>query len=85
MCSGVPYEPWGADLAPIPSGIVDAAEAAAGLRVTELGRAPRVCITVAVARHTGPRCVVETRAALVTVWAAVVGKALVTHGSAAGI
>lgn len=85
MCSGVPYEPWGALLAPGPSGVVDAAEAAAGLRVTELGRALRVCVTAAVAWHTGPRCVVEARAAEVTVWAAVVGKALVTHGRAAGI
>lgn len=72
-------------MAPGPGGVVDTSQAAAGFRVAELGGAQRVRVAAAVARCTGPGLVVEARAALVTVRAAVVGKAPLTHGRAAGI
>lgn len=85
MCFAVPYEAWSTELALGPGGIVDAAEALAGVRVTDLGGALGVCITTAVTWNTNPRCFVEAGAALDTLWAAVPGKALVTHWGATGI
>lgn len=85
MCFAVPYEAWSTELALGPGGIVDAAEAMAGVRVTDLGGALGVCITTAVTWNTNPRCFVEAGAALDTLWAAVPGKALVTHWGATGI
>lgn len=85
MCLGIPYEARSTELAAEPGGVVDAAEAVAGVRVTELGGALRVCIPTAVTWNTNPRCFVEAGAALGTLWAAVPGKALVTHWGATGI
>lgn len=85
MCSGVPYEAWSTELALEAGGVVDAAEAVAGVGVTELGGVLRVCIAIAVTRNTSPRCFVEAGATLVTLRAAVPGKALVTYGGATGI
>lgn len=59
MCSGVPCEARSAELALGPGGVVDAAEAVAGVGVTELGGALRVCIPTALTRDTDPRCFVE--------------------------
>lgn len=85
MCSGVPCESWSAELALGPSGVIDAAEAVAGVGVTELGGAHGVCVPVAVAWNAGPRLFVEAGAALVTLCTGVAGKALVTHWRATGI
>lgn len=85
MCSGVPYKAWCTELALGPGGVVDAAETVASVGVTELGRVLRVCIPTAVTWNTKPRCFVEASTTLVTVWAAVPGKALVTLRGATGI
>lgn len=85
MCSGVPYKAWCTELALGPGGVVDAAETVASVGVTELGRVLRVCIPTAVTWNTKPRCFVEASTTLVTVWAAVPGKALVTLRGAIGI
>lgn len=85
MRSSIPYKSRSTELALGPSGVVDAAEAVAGVRVTELGRALRVCIPTAVTWNTSPRGFVEASAALVTLSATVSGKALVTHWGATGI
>lgn len=50
----VPYEAGSTKLALRPSSAVDAAEAVASVRVTELGRAQRVCISIAVTWNTNP-------------------------------
>lgn len=85
MCSGVPDEARSTEMTLVPGGVVDAAEAAAGVGVTELGGVLRVCIATAVTWNTHPRCFVEAGATLVTLWASVPGKALVTHWGATGI
>lgn len=85
MCLGIPNEAWSTELALGPGSVVDAAEAVAGVGVTELGGAMRVCIPTAVTWNTNPRCFVEAGGALVTLWAAVPGKALVTHWGATRI
>ena len=85
MCSGVPYESWSTELALGPGGVIDAAEAVAGVGVTELGGALRVCIPTAVTWNASPRRFVEAGAALVTLWTSIVGKALVTYWRATGI
>lgn len=85
MCLGVPDEAWSTELALGPGGVVDAVEAVAGVGVTELGGALRVCIPAAVTWNTNPGCFEEASAALITLWAAVLGKALVTHWGATGI
>lgn len=85
MCFGVPVEAWSTELALEPSGVVDAAEAAAGVGVTQLGGTLRVFIPTAVTWNTDLRCFVEAGAALVTLRAAVPGKALVTYWGATGI
>lgn len=85
MCWGVPYEARSTALALGPGGGVDAAEAQAGVGVTELGGALRICVPTAVTRNTKPRRFVEAGAALVTLWAAVPRKALVTRWGATGI
>lgn len=48
MSLGIPNEAWSAELALGPSGVVDAAEAVAGVRMTKLGGVLRVCIPAAV-------------------------------------
>lgn len=85
MCFGVPDEAWSTELALEPSGVVDAVEAAAGVGVTQLGGALRVFIPTAVTWNTDLRCFVEAGTALVTLRAAVPGKALVTYWGATGI
>lgn len=72
-------------MAPGASGVVDAVEAVTGIRMTEFSWAFRVCIATAVTWDTSPRSFVEARDALVTVMAAVIGKALVTHERASWI
>lgn len=54
MCLSVPYEARSTELALGTDCVVDAAEAVAGVGVTELGGALRVCIPTAVTRDT--RC-----------------------------
>lgn len=85
MRLGVPYEARSTELALGPGGAVDAADAVASVGVTELGGALGVCIPTAVTWNTNPRCFVEAGAAVDTLWAAVPGKALVTHWGATGI
>lgn len=85
MCSGVPYESESTEVTLGPGGVIDAAEAVAGVGVTELGGALRVCVPTAVTRNASPGRFVETGAALVTLWTSVVGKALVTYWRATGI
>lgn len=79
MCSGVPYESCSTELALGASGIIDAAEAVAGVGVTELGRVLRVCIPTAVTWNANPGRFVEASTAPVTLWTGGPGKALVTH------
>ena len=85
MCSGIPYECRSTELALGSGGVIDAAEAVASVGVTELAGALRVCIPTTVTWDTSPRYFVEASAALVTLWAAIPGKALVTHWGASGI
>lgn len=82
---GISSEPRSTELTLVSTGIVDALEAVACVRVTDLGGATRVCITAAVAGNAGTRHFVEASAALVTLWAAVLMKALVTHWGTTGI
>lgn len=79
MSSSIPYEARSTELALGSSCVVDAAETVASVGVTELGRILRVCISTAVTWDTSSRGFVEPGTALVTVWAAVPVKALVTH------
>lgn len=85
MCLGIPNEARSTELTLGPGGVVDAAEAVAGVGVTELVGPMRVCIPTAVTWNTNPGRFVEAGGALVTLWAAVPGKALVTHWGATGI
>lgn len=84
-CSGIPYVCRSTELALGAGGVVDAAEAVASVRVTELGGALRVCIPTTVTWNTSPRCFVEAGTALVTLRATVMGEALVTPWGAGGI
>lgn len=54
MCLSVPYEARSTELALGTDCVVDAAEAVAGVRLTELGGALRVCIPTAVTWDTSP-------------------------------
>lgn len=65
MCLGIPNEARRTELTLGPGGVVDAAEAVAGVGVTELGGALRVCIAAAVTRNTTPVCFEEASAALI--------------------
>lgn len=85
MCLGVPCESRSTELALGTGGVVGAAKAVAGLRVTKLGGALRVRVPAAVTGNTGLGGFIEAGAAPVTLGAAVVGKALVTHWEATGI
>lgn len=85
MCSGVTDEAWSTELALRPGSFVVAAEAVASVRLTELGGTLRVCIPIAFTWNTNPRCFVEAGTALITLWAFVPGKALVTRWGATGI
>lgn len=62
----IPSEACSTELTPGPGGVVDAAEAVAGVGVTELGGTLRVCIAVAVTRNTTTGCFEEASAALIT-------------------
>lgn len=85
VSAGVPREPGSAELAPGPGGAVRAAEAAAGVGMTDLDRALRVCVPAAVTRDTNAGRLVETRVALVALRAGVRGETEVTHRGAAGV
>ncbi len=85
MCFGISDEARSAELALGPSGVVDAAEAVASFWVTEVSWALGVCVPTAVTWSTNARCFVKAGAALVTLWAAILGKALVTNWRATGI
>lgn len=85
MSSGVPDEARSTELAPRPCGVVDAAEAVAGVGVAERGRVFRVGVSTAVTWNTNTGCFVEAGGARVTLRAAVPGKALVACWGATGI
>lgn len=77
--AGVPCEAGGTELALRPRGVVGAAQAVASVRLAELGRARRVCVTTAVTGDTPTVGTVESSLALVTLLTAVFRQALVTH------
>lgn len=79
MGAGVPCEAGGTELALRPRGVVGAAQAVASVRLAELGRARRVCVTTAVTGDTPTVGTVESSLALVTLLTAVFRQALVTH------
>lgn len=85
MGPGVPCESRSTELALGAGGVVDAVKAVAGVGVTKLGGALRVCVPAAVTWNTGPGGFVEAGAAPVALGAAVLGKALVTHWEATRI
>lgn len=85
MSSSISYEARSTELAPGPVGVVDAAETLAIVGATDVGGTLRVCISTAVTWDTSPRSFVEPGTALVTVWATVPVKALVTHWRATSI
>jgi len=81
---GVPREARGTELALGPRGAVAAAEAPAGVGVTQLGGPLRVCVPGAVARHAEAGRFGEAGAAPVTVRTPVWRKALIAPRGATG-